>query len=91
MNLQSKIYKYDLIIDDVSCEKCVNRINSLLTKMFNILDIAVNLQHESKKAHYTILSKKSKINIGKLNRVMVNASNGTPHNYRIINFKESEL
>jgi hypothetical protein len=58
------------------------------------MNIAVNLQHESKKAHYTILSK-SKINIDKLNQVLnqvkVNTSNGTLHNYRIVNFKESEL
>ncbi|BDB98480.1 hypothetical protein [Saccharolobus caldissimus] len=91
MSRQSKIYKYDLIIDDVSCEKCVNRINSLLIKSFNIIDIAVDLQYyESKKAHYIILSK-SKIDINKLNQVIINASNGIPHNYRIVNFKESEL
>jgi len=84
MNKSRKKIFMELVVGDVTCQKCVNRINNSLTKAnFNV--ITVNPNYELKQAYFIISL--NEINLEKLNQIIVNASNGTSHSYHIISVK----
>jgi copper chaperone CopZ len=76
-----------MIIDDVACDKCINRIKSALDLLPGVISIKVKPEYDLRRATFYLLSKKE-IEIEKIRKILYFVSEKTIHHYQILKFEE---
>lgn len=82
--------RFEVIVSDVTCNACVERIRNAIYSLVGASIYDYRADYRARVCAFYIISGKD-IGHEEVEKALIKASEGTPHNYRIMSFKRLDL
>ncbi|MEM1611665.1 MAG: heavy metal-associated domain-containing protein [Sulfolobales archaeon] len=80
--------RYEIAVSDVTCHACVERIRKAISSLVGVSIYDFKADYRARTCTLYIISDKD-ISWEEVEKALLKASEGTPHNYKIISFKKA--
>jgi len=81
---------YEIAVSDITCPRCVARVKGSISSSTGALIYDFKADYRAKTGVFYVLSRRE-ISWDDVEKALIEASKGTPHNYRILYIKRLNL